>query len=224
MARISAQITKVENLTTTGAYKCKPFILYFTLKALVLGYFTHIVWRERDAIIAKTLQCCKVIFWGGVFVDIAFVNLKPGLHVRRKCKRKEIHIWTGFNASTIVNPSAEAIFLFLAFAFARTFLFQTCEQRKRKRKVKKHTDSIVSMPLLLSAWLSTNRSSTILKEDLNCACVSYFPSLRFHWTCELRLRLHLRRTWWTTGPALESLNVYGKLTQGRRRRQRDIVI
>ena len=36
---------------------------------LFLGYFTHIVGRERDWIIAKDLWSSQVIFLGEVFVD-----------------------------------------------------------------------------------------------------------------------------------------------------------
>ena len=36
---------------------------------MFLGYFVHITRRERDGIVAKDLQQCKVIFGGVAVVD-----------------------------------------------------------------------------------------------------------------------------------------------------------
>ena len=62
-----------------------PPILYCYSKTartnLFLGYFAHIVRRERDGLISKNLRYCKVIILGDVVVDLAVVNLKVRLIV-----------------------------------------------------------------------------------------------------------------------------------------------
>ena len=85
-----------------------------------------------------------------------------------------VHTATKMQAQT---QDMECFFHFLAFAF------HTCEpgKRKRKRKVKKKTHThtqVHSRPPSIS-W----------KEDLNCACVSYFPCVcsgRVNFVCVLR--------------------------------------
>ena len=60
-AQQRGEITKFEALTTTQAHKCESLILYFysetTRTNLFLGYFVHIVRRERDGLRAGYYLC-----------------------------------------------------------------------------------------------------------------------------------------------------------------------
>ena len=60
-AQQRGEITKFEALTTTQAHKCECIIFYFysetTRTNLFLGYFAHIVRRERDGLRAGYYLC-----------------------------------------------------------------------------------------------------------------------------------------------------------------------
>ena len=100
---------------------------------------------------------------------------KLGSYVRRKCKRKEIHVWT----TSKQMQTQMGNFPFSCVCISHVWTGETQTQDLKKKK-KKNTGSF---------------SSTILEEGLELRLSVLLP-LRLRWTCELHLRLHLhlRRT------------------------------
>ena len=64
---------------------------------LFLGYFIHIVRREREGIFAKDLRECKAFFWGDVFVAVlVFLHFSKVLALNaQQAKFFVVMIWRG---------------------------------------------------------------------------------------------------------------------------------